>query len=134
MLAELLSGLPSFLQYFLSGIALLGVFSFIYTHITPHQELELIRRGNVAAAAGYAGALLGYCLPLASAIAHSVSYTDMLLWGGVGLVVQVTVLGAVRLAVPSLFRDMEKGKLAPALLLATLSLAAGLINAAAMSY
>ena len=134
MITELLSGLPAFLIYFVSGTLLLGVFTFLYIHVTPHQELKLIRKGNVAVATGFAGALLGYSLPLASAIAHSVSYKDMLLWGGVGLVVQVVVLGIVRLLVPDLFRDMEKGKLAPAMLLATLSLAAGLINAAAMSY
>jgi putative membrane protein len=134
MIAELLSGLPSFLTYFLSGVLLLGVFTFLYIHVTPHQELALIRKGNVAVAVGFAGALLGYTLPLASAIAHSVSYSDMLLWGGVGLVVQVVVLGVARLMVPDLFRDMEKGKLAPAVLLATLSLAAGLLNAASMTY
>ncbi len=134
MIAELLSGLPSFLTYFLSGVLLLGVFTFLYIHVTPHQELALIRKGNVAVATGFAGALLGYTLPLASAIAHSVSYSDMLLWGGVGLVVQVVVLGVARLMVPDLFRDMEKGKLAPAVLLATLSLAAGLLNAASMTY
>lgn len=134
MIAELLSGLPSFLVYFVSGVLLLGIFTFLYIHVTPHQELALIRKGNVAVATGFAGALIGYSLPLASAIAHSVSFTDMLLWGGVGLLVQVVVLGIARLLVPDLFRAMEKGKLAPAVLLATLSLAAGLINAAAMSY
>ena len=134
MIADLLSGLPLFLIYFLSGMLLLGLFAFLYIHVTPHQELALIRKGNVAAAAGFAGALIGYTLPLASAIAHSVNFADMLLWAGVGLLVQVAVLGTVRLLVPDLFRDMEKGKLAPAILLATLSLAAGLINAASMTY
>lgn len=58
----------------------------------------------------------------------------MLAWGAVGLVVQIAVLGIARLAIPGLFRDIEKGKTAPAVLLAVISLSAGMINAAAMTY
>jgi len=134
MLANSLSGLPAFLLYFASGAALLLLFSFVYTMLTPHSELPLIRKGNVAAAVAYGGALLGYTLPLASAIAHSVNFGDMLAWGGVGLMVQIAVLGLVRIAIPSLFLDMEKGKAAPAVLLAVISVAAGIINAASMTY
>jgi putative membrane protein len=134
MLAMSLSGLPAFLLYFASGVALLLLFSFVYTMLTPHSELPLIRKGNVAAAIGYGGALLGYTLPLASAITHSVSFTDMLAWGGIGLLVQIAVLGIARFAVPTLFTDMEKGKTAPAVLLAVISFAAGIINAASMTY
>ena len=134
MLANSLAGLPAFLQYFASGTVLLLLFSFVYTMLTPHSELPLIRKGNVAAAIAYGGALIGYCLPLASAIAHSVSFADMWTWGGIGLIVQIVVLGMVRVAIPSLFRDMENGVAAPAVLLAVISVAAGLINAASMAY
>lgn len=134
MIATLLSGLPAFLLYFSGGAALLLLFSFVYTMITPLNELALIRKGNTGAATGYGGALLGYTLPLASAISHSVSFQDMLTWGAIALAVQIVVLGVVRIAVPALFRDTEKGKMAPALLLAAISLAAGMINAASMSY
>jgi putative membrane protein len=48
--------------------------------------------------------------------------------------VQIAVLGVVRIAVPALFQDMEKGKTAPATLLAAISLVAGLLNAASMTY
>ena len=134
MLAISLSGLPAFLLYFATGTAMLLLFSFAYTMLTPHSELPLIRKGNVAAAIAYGGALLGYTLPLASAIAHSVSFADMLAWGAIGLLVQIAVLGIVRLAIPDLFRDMEKGKAAPAVLLAVISFTAGIINAASMTY
>jgi len=134
MLANSLSGLPSFLLYFCGAAALLLLFSFVYTRITPHNELPLIRKGNAAAATSYGSALLGYTLPLSSAVAHSVSFEDMLTWGAVAMVVQFAVLGITRVAVPGLFRDMEKGRLAPALLLASISLSAGIINAAAMTY
>jgi len=134
MIVELLAGLPAFITYFISGTLSLGAFTFIYIRITPHQELVLIRKGNVAAAIGFSGALLGYTFPLVSAIAHSVSYSDMLIWAAVALVVQVLAVGTVRIMVPGLFRDMEKGKAAPAVLLAAVSLAVGLVNAASMTY
>jgi putative membrane protein len=129
-----LAGLPSFLGYFLTGIALLLLFSFVYTQVTPHNELPLIKKGNNAAAIAFTGALLGYTLPLAAAIAHSINYRDMLAWAGVALAVQIGVLGAMRFTVPALFRDIEKGKTAPAVLHAGISLAAGILNAAAMTY
>jgi putative membrane protein len=134
MITASLSGLPAFLVYFVSGSALLAVFAFLYIHVTPHHELALIRQGNVAAAIGFAGALFGYSLPLASAISHSVNFVDMLIWGAVGLVVQVLVLGLVHKLVPDLFRDIRGGKPAPAVLLAAVSVAAGMLNAASMSY
>ena len=134
MLATSLSTLPDFLAYFCAGAVLVLIFSFIYTLITPHNELPLIRKGNTAAAIGFGGALIGYTLPLASAIAHSMSFIDMFAWGSVGLGVQIIVLGLVRIAVPGLFQDMENGQMAPATLLASISLAAGLLNAASMTY
>jgi putative membrane protein len=131
---QALLGLPAFLAYFGSGVGLLFLFTFVYTQITPHNELPLIRKGNTAAAIGFGGALLGFALALASAAAHSTGYADMLAWGGVALAVQILVLGLTRLFVPGLFRDIEKGKTAPAILLASISLAAGLVNAASMTY
>ena len=94
----------------------------------------MIREGNTAAAIGFGGALLGYTFPLASAIAHSVAFIDMLIWGGIGFLVQIAVLGAIRVSIPGLFRDMESAKIAPAVLLALISISVGIINAAAMTY
>ena len=76
-----LAGLPSFLLYFALGLALFAAFFALYVRVTPYHELELIREGNVAAAISLAGALLGFVLPLASAIVHSVSALDMIVWG-----------------------------------------------------
>ena len=37
----------------------------VYTAITPHAELRLIRQGNAAASAALAGVLVGFAVPLA---------------------------------------------------------------------
>ena len=134
LVSQYLSGLPSFLVYFALALVLLAVFVVIYGRITPYDERTLIREGNVAASISLAGAILGFTLPLASAIAHSVSIVDMLLWGLVALVAQVAVYLAVSRAMPRFAEAIRAGKTAAATLLAALAVAVGLLNAACMTY
>jgi putative membrane protein len=134
IVSQSLSGLPSFLLYFGLALALLAAFLAIYGWVTPYDERALIREGNVAAAISLGGATLGFVLPLASAIAHSVGVIDMLAWGVVALVVQVAVYFAVSRAVPHFAEAIPAGKTAAAALLATLAVAVGLLNAACLTY
>jgi putative membrane protein len=127
-------GVDDFFVYFLMALALVAVFLTVYTWVTPYREIALIRQGNMAAALSLSGALLGFVIPLASAIAHSVAWWDMLLWGAVALVVQLLSYFAVRMIVPTLSRDIPEGKVAQGLFLGTISLAIGILNAASMTY
>lgn len=129
------AALGSFVLYFALAVALLAVFQAVYMAVTPYHETALIKAGNVAAATAYIGAVLGFVLPLASALAHSVSVVDFLLWGFVAGAAQVLVwLTVRRLFYRDLVRLIEAGTLAPALKLAGLSVAVGILNAAAMTY
>ena len=131
---NMLGGLPGFLAYLVAGTALLAAFLVVYVRITPYREFPLIREGNVAASISLLGALLGFTLPLASAIAHSVSLPDMLAWGGVALFVQASVyLGLVRW-IPEISAGIPRGEVAHGLFLGGASLAAGILNAACMTY
>lgn len=134
MLTQSLAGLLSFLSYFAAAIGLLVVFLLAYVLITPYREFALIRQGNPAAAASLSGAMLGFVLPLASAIAHSVSLPDMAVWGSVALVVQLLAYLAARLLLPDLARDIPAGKVATGAFLGALSLAVGILDAACMTY
>lgn len=134
MLTQSLAGLPAFLSYFATGIGLLAVFLLLYLWITPYREISLIREGNAAAAASLSGAMVGFILPLASAITHSVSLLDMAIWGLIALIIQLLVYGAGRLLLPNLARDIPAGQVASGVLLGALSLAIGLLNAACMTY
>jgi putative membrane protein len=127
-------GLGDFVVYFVTALALVAVFLTVYTWVTPHGEIALIRQGNVAAALSLSGALLGFIVPLASAIAHSVAWWDMLFWGGVALVVQLLSYFIVRVILPSLSQDISAGKVAQGLFLGTISLAIGILNAASLTY
>jgi putative membrane protein len=129
-----LAGLPDFLLYFAFGLALFLLFLAIYSAVTPYNEFKLIRDGNPAAAISLAGATLGFVLPLASAIAHSVGIVDMVLWGLVALVAQLVVYFVVGRVVPHFAQAISAGHVAPATLLASASVAVGLLNAAAMTY
>jgi putative membrane protein len=83
--------LPHFLAYFAAAIGLAAAFLALYVVITPHKEFALIREGNTAAAAQLTGTFLGFCIPVAMVIGHSVSIPDMLLWGAVAAIVQLAV-------------------------------------------
>ncbi|MDG4552381.1 MAG: DUF350 domain-containing protein [Candidatus Contendobacter sp.] len=134
MLTQSLAGLPSFLFYFATAISLLLLFLAAYILITPYREIALIREGNTAAAVSLGGAILGFVLPLASAIAHSVGLLDMAVWGLIALVIQLLAYGVGRLLLPDLARAIPAGQVATGVFLGALSLAIGILNAACMTY
>ena len=134
MLTQSLAGLPAFLSYFAAAIGLFALFLFAYILITPYREIALIREGNAAAAASLSGAILGFVLPLASAIAHSAGLLDMAVWGLTALIIQLLVYLAARLLLPDLACDIPAGKVAIGGFLGALSLAVGILNAACMTY
>jgi putative membrane protein len=126
--------LPSFVAYFAVALTLLGLFVVVYLRITPYRELALIRAGNAAAATSLVGAMLGFVVALASAIAHSVSFVDMVVWAVVALVVQLVAFGIVRLLLPAVSRHVHDGQVAAGVFLGGTALAIGILNAACMTY
>ncbi|WP_049621366.1 DUF350 domain-containing protein [Frateuria defendens] len=129
-----LSTLPAFLAYFSLGLLLLAVFVAGYVHFTPLREFALIRAGNVSAVVSLGGAVFGFVLPLASAIAHSVSLVDLAVWGVIALLVQCATFAVLRVLLRELPAQIEADRLSMALLAALVHLAVGTLNAAAMSY
>jgi|SRR5437588_11788990 len=129
----LATAFPNFVRYVVVGFALAGFFLWIYVLITPWREFALIRAGNAAAALSLIGALLGFCLPLANTIAHSVSLIDVVLWSLVALVVQIGVHVALRLLLPHLKQSMEANETAAGITAGGFSVCFGLINAACLT-
>jgi putative membrane protein len=76
MIASSIAGLPVFLAYFSLATPLVVAYLYIYTRITPHDEFSLIRDNVPAAAVALGLSLLGFALPLASALAHSANVVD----------------------------------------------------------
>lgn len=129
-----LQGLDEFLVYFGLCMGFVALFLAIYVHITPYREFALIRQGNCAAAASLSGTLIGFVLPLAAAVEHSVNPYDLAIWATIALAVQLLVYLVTRVVLPDISRDIPDGKVASGVFLGTLSVGAGILNAASMSY
>jgi putative membrane protein len=134
MILQSLAGLPAFLVYFCTGLIAIVAYLFVYTRITPHNEFQLIRDNQPAAAIALGLSLLGFVAPLVSAIAHSANVLDCLIWATIALIVQIIVFFLVKVPVPNLSTRIDSGEIAPAIWLGLSSLAAGLLNAASMIY
>ncbi len=128
------SGLLGFGIYFVMAVVLLALFSLIYARITPYREFALISKGNLAAAWSFSGALIGFAIPLASAISHSVGLVDMAVWGTVALVVQLIAFTVVRRIFPAIVSDIPENHVAQGVFLGAVSLVTGILNAACMTY
>jgi putative membrane protein len=133
MVMQSLQGLPAFVAYFCLTVVAVIAFLLIYTRITPYNEFELIRKNGVAAAVALGLSLLGFALPLASAVAHTADLVDCAIWAVIALVVQIGVFFVVRIPVPDLSGRIAAGDLAPAIWLGLASLTAGLLSAASMT-
>ena len=134
MSSAAISGLPQFLLYFAVALALIGLYLFLYTLVTAHNEFALIRQNVISAALSLGMSLIGFALPLSSAVVHAQNVIDCIVWGIVAMLVQILVYFLVRVPVPNLSQRIASGELAPALFLGTASLAAGIVNAASMTY
>ncbi len=133
LISASLDGLPWFLAYMATAVVMTLVYVVIYMWVTPHPEIALIRENNMAASLAFGGSLIGFCLPLASAMANSVALADCVVWGVVALIVQILIFYLVRLPVPKISERIEKGESASGLWLGAASLAGGILNAAAMT-
>ena len=50
MILQSLAGLPAFLVYFCTALIAVVAYLFVYTRVTPHDEFQLIRDNDPAAA------------------------------------------------------------------------------------
>lgn len=134
MFLTILQGLPAFAAYFVLGAILVLIFIFAYIRLTAHDEIELIRAGNVSASIAFGAVLLGLALPVASAIANTQAILAAAIWSLIGCLVQLGAYGVARLVLPDLSPRIHRDDRAAATLLAAISLTAALLNAACMIY
>jgi len=130
---ETLIGLPAFLAYFCVSVVVVVGYLCLYTWMTPHDEFELIRKNVPGAAISLGLSLVGFSLPVGSAIAHAANIVDCVIWSLIALAVQLIVFYVARIPVPDLSRRIAAGELAPAIWLGLASLAAGILSAASMT-
>lgn len=127
------SKLGLFLAFFGMAALLLAAFLAVYTLITPIREWELLRAGNQAVALSLGGAVIGFALPLASAIQQTHSLMDMVITAVIALIVQLLCTGAMSLIRRERGEALVRGEMAEAILRASLSVSIGLLNAACLT-
>lgn len=133
MLGYFIAALHHFLAYFGSAMALAVAFLFLYSRFTPHREFKLIRQGNSAAAIQLTGTFIGFAIPVAIVISHSVSIPDMLLWGAVAGTVQLAVFVIIaRLLFKAISDKITEGCAASGQFVAGIGIGVGILQAACM--
>ncbi|HEX8388313.1 MAG TPA: DUF350 domain-containing protein [Sphingomonas sp.] len=130
-----LNGAGHFVLAFGLSALLLAVFKRLYQMSTPYDEARLIREGNNAAAIALGGAIIGFALPLASALTQTADPIEFVAWGVLAGVIQIVASLVVRrLIVRDMVERIEAGNVASALYLAATAVGVGLLNAASMTY
>jgi putative membrane protein len=133
IIAGLGSGLPVLLLQFSVTALLLVAGVLIFRLLTPFNEQALINQGNAAAATVSATTAVAIALPLAATLATSTAVLDIVIWGSIGLLVQVVVFVGVSLLNSGLKQRIEAGELAAAITLGGWQIAFALLNAAALA-
>ncbi len=128
-----LSNIAAFALYFGLGGVLIAAFAMIYMRLTAHDEVALIKGGNLAAALALGGNLAGFSIPLNKAIAQAAGVWDCLLWAAIALGVQVVIYLGARALIPDVSTRIEQNNVAVATFMAFAALVGGMLNAAAMT-
>jgi putative membrane protein len=133
MVLQSLAGLPAFLAYFCLSMVVVAGYIAIYTRLTPYDEFESISKDKPGVAIALGLSLIGFALPVASAIAHSADILDCLIWSVIALAVQLIVFFVARIPVPDLPQRVAAGEMAASIWLGLVSVTAGILSAASMS-
>ena len=129
----MLQAIVSYATHLIASGILVGVFFVIYTWITPFDEVALIHAGNGSAALSLGGALIGFSLTLGSAIVHNATLVEVLMWAVAALVVQILVYVVSNRLLHTVRTEIEAGNVAMGGFMGTVSLVAGIVNAACLS-
>lgn len=130
----LLLGLGNFVIYFGMGLVALLLFKVLYTLFTPYDDWALVKNQNSAAACALGGAIIGFAIALGSAASNSVSMLDFAVWAVVALVAQIVAYFVVRLFMPLISQRIQDNEVPAGIVLGSVSIAIGILNAASMTY
>ena len=127
------AALPLYLVFLGTALGLFAIALGIYLQVTPFHEIRLIRQGNSAAAISLGGTAIGMAIVLYSAASGTFNAVELAVWGGLGLISQIVVFLIVMLILPDLKQGINDNKVGYGILLGSLSIAMGILNAGALS-
>ena len=127
------SGLPFLISHFVITVIMFLLGLWVYSKITPMDEIALIKNGNIAAAISFFGACIGIVIPLATCLASSINAADILVWGTIAVLIQLICFRAVDIFLKNLAKRINDGEISVSILLVGFKTSIALINAAAIS-
>lgn len=145
MVLQQWSSFVNFLTYLVVSIPLLLIGIKIFMLQTPYDEMKMIQdaaccdktakdEAGIAVAHDLGGKIVGQALVMASAVFHSVSVGDLIIWGIIGIIFQVLVYYVFEKLTPfKVTEELVKGNIAVGIFSSRLSFATGLILAALIS-
>ncbi|MDE0994151.1 MAG: DUF350 domain-containing protein [Rhodospirillales bacterium] len=133
VIQSFLAGFPVLMLHSSVTLAILVVGVFVYVKITPYDEIALIKAGNTAAAVSLSGAIIGFAVPLAFAMASSITVYEILIWGPVTLLLQLVAYRITDAVLSDLPKRIVEGEIGPAIFLVSIKIAVSAINAAAVT-
>lgn len=119
-----------FAIYFALAAVLLVAFIAGYALTTPYKDFQLIKQDNNAVAIAMAGAILGFTIPLLSSIYYTKSPLEMTIWALITGIIQFLIVVFLRRQ----SKEIERGHVASAIIVASLSVSLGMINAVCISH
>jgi putative membrane protein len=125
----MINAVAAFVEYLGTSVVLLLLFVYVYARATPYKEFALIAHDNIAVAITFAGAVIGFTIPMVAAIFYTHSLIEMIVWAAITCLVQLAVLLTLR----SQGKRIEEGHVGSAIVVATFSVAIGLLNAVSIS-
>ena len=122
VIQSFLAGFPVLMLHSSLTLAILVVGVFVYVKITPYDEIALIKAGNIAAAVSLSGAIIGFAVPLAFAMASSITVYEILIWGPVTLLLQLVAYRITDAVLSDLPKRIVEGEIGPAIFLVSIKL------------
>lgn len=133
MISGYLGGLPAFLAYFGTAMALLALFAAVFVAITAHREFALIRAGNLAAVAAFLGTATGFALPMTTAMRFGANWFDFVIWAVIAALIQIAAYYVARALMPDVTDRITRGDVVGGVWLGGVALLFGVVNAASMT-
>ena len=133
ILQSVKSGLPFLISHFVISVGIFLIGLWVYTIVTPMNELELIRDGNIAASISLFGACIGISIPLAFCLASSINAIDIIVWGSIAVILQLICFKVVDLVLKDLSKRIIDGEVGVSIVLVSFKISIAILNAAALS-
>ena len=133
VLQSFVAGFPVLLTHFIVTM-LLWLFSMsLYYWLTPHNEIKMVRDGNLATAICSGGVAMGLAIPLAFCLAGSVSVWDIIIWSIPILLVQIATFYLLGKVLGDMSHRLERNEIAVAIYLFMVRMGSAFLVTAAIA-